>query len=82
MCSGNTVDTVDTTGAGDCFIAGFLATRSRGYSLARAELFANAVGALNVQCIGAVEGVLSEEGVLAWMQKHHGNMADVEQPFQ
>jgi sugar/nucleoside kinase (ribokinase family) len=82
VCPGIAVDAVDTTGAGDCFVAGFLAARRRGYSLARAGWFANAVGALNVQCIGAVEGVLSEEGVLAWMQKHPGDMADAEQIFQ
>lgn len=73
VCPGITVDAVDTTGAGDCFVAGFLAARRRGDSLARAGWFANAVGALNVQRIGAVEGVLSEEGVLAWMQEYRGN---------
>lgn len=78
VCPAFTVDSVDTTGAGDCFVAGFLAARRRGYSPASAGLFANAVGALTVQCIGAVEGVLSEEGVLAWMLKHGGDVADAE----
>jgi sugar/nucleoside kinase (ribokinase family) len=82
MCPAFTVDAVDTTGAGDCFVAGFLAARSRGYSLARAGLFANAVGALTVQCIGAVEGVVSQEDVLAWMLKHGGGMADAEQSLR
>src|SRR5581483_2280205 len=34
----------DTTGAGDCFVAGFLAAHSRGASLDEAARFANAVG--------------------------------------
>lgn len=73
---------MDTTGASDCFVAGFLAARQRGYSTARAGLFANAVGALTVQRIGAVEGVLPEEGVLAWMLEHRGSAAEENQIFR
>jgi len=43
---GFAVHPVDTTGAGDCFAAAFLATVSRGGSLAEAARFANAAGAL------------------------------------
>lgn len=82
VCPAFTVDAVDTTGAGDCFVAGFLTARRRGYSLARAGLFANAVGALNVQCIGAVEGVLSEESVLGWMEKRSAELSGAEQHFR
>jgi len=75
VCPAFPVNAVDTTGAGDCFVAGFLAARRRGYSTARAGLFANAVGALTVQCIGAVEGVLPEDGVLAWMLEHRDKIS-------
>jgi len=58
----------DTTGAGDCFVAGFLAARLRGASLEEAGRFANAVGALSVQCVGASAGVLSYEATRNWMR--------------
>jgi sugar/nucleoside kinase (ribokinase family) len=47
----------DTTGAGDCFVAGFLAAHLRGASLEAAARFANAVGALSVRCVGATAGL-------------------------
>ncbi len=43
---GFAVHPVDTTGAGDCFAAAFLAAICRGHSLAEAARFANAAGAL------------------------------------
>jgi len=82
VCPAFPVNAVDTTGAGDCFVAGFLAARRRDYSTARAGLFANAVGALTVQCIGAVEGVMPEDNVLAWMREHRGDAAEDGQIFQ
>ena len=62
------VDAVDATGAGDCFAAGFLAAMGRGMSVAEAARFANAVGALNVQELGAIAGVRSFEKTLEWMR--------------
>ncbi|MEF8773801.1 MAG: carbohydrate kinase family protein [Halobacteriales archaeon] len=47
------VDPVDTTGAGDAFAAGFVATRLRGGDLERALEFANACGALAAREEGA-----------------------------
>lgn len=67
ICPAFEVDVQDTTGAGDCFVAGFLAARQRGASLAAAGQFANAVAALSVQHIGAVEGVLPLAETEAWM---------------
>lgn len=61
------VRAIDSTGAGDCFVAGFLAALQRGHSLAEAAQFANAVGALNVQSVGAVTGMRPFEEVSAWM---------------
>ena len=62
------VNVVDTTGAGDCFVAGFLAALDRGLPLREAARFANAVGALTVQKIGSVEGVRTWEETEAWMR--------------
>ncbi len=61
------VDAIDTTGAGDCFVGGYLAALQRGESHGHAARFANAVAALAVQRLGAVEGVRSYEETLAWM---------------
>jgi sugar/nucleoside kinase (ribokinase family) len=68
VCPAFEVEAKDTTGAGDCFAAGFLAARQRGASLAEAGSFANAVAALSVQKIGAVEGVLPLEETEEWMR--------------
>jgi sugar/nucleoside kinase (ribokinase family) len=61
------VKAIDTTGAGDCFAAGFLAATLDGASLAEAGRFANAVAALSVQKIGAVTGVLSKPDTERWI---------------
>jgi len=56
----------DTTGAGDCFVAGFLAAWLRGASLEEAARFANAVGALSVQCVGATAGLRNLAETESW----------------
>ena len=68
FCPAFAVEAVDSTGAGDCFVAGFLAARRRGLAMEEAGRFANAVGALTVQQIGAVEGVVEEEQLREWMR--------------
>ncbi|WP_224334118.1 carbohydrate kinase family protein [Haloprofundus halobius] len=50
---GFAVDTVDTTGAGDAFAAGFLASRLDGDGYDRALAVANACGALAASSLGA-----------------------------
>jgi sugar/nucleoside kinase (ribokinase family) len=67
LCPAFEVEVKDTTGAGDCFVAGFLAAHQRGASLAEAGTFANAVGAFSVQSIGAATGVKSYEETENWM---------------
>jgi len=67
-CPGFKVPVVDTTGAGDCFAGAFLAALLRDRSLEDAAKFANAVGALTIQQLGAVEGVRSFEETEEWMQ--------------
>ncbi len=61
------VEAVDTTGAGDCFAAGFLAALYRGADYAKAARFANAVGALSVERLGSVTGLLPYAETEAWM---------------
>lgn len=51
------VDCVDTTGAGDSFVAGFLYGLYQGYTLEECAKIANACGALTVQKLGAAEGI-------------------------
>lgn len=52
------VTAVDTTGAGDAFVAGFLAAWLKGLSLPECGRMANAVGAACVQAVGATTGIL------------------------
>jgi sugar/nucleoside kinase (ribokinase family) len=65
---GYVVEAADTTGAGDCFAGGYLAAWLRGFEPAEAARVANAAGALSVQRVGAVAGLLGWEETLAWMQ--------------
>ncbi len=55
---------LDTTGAGDCFAAGFLWALSEGWTLAECGRFACAVASCSVECVGAVAGVKSLEQVM------------------
>lgn len=64
------VPVVDTTGAGDSFVGGFLAARARGLGWQEAARFANAVAALAVQQLGAVEGVRTWEETQEWLNAH------------
>lgn len=68
FCPGFAVEARDTTGAGDSFVAGFLAALLDGAELEAAGHFANAVGALSVQRIGAVTGLLPHAETEAWMR--------------
>ena len=52
-----TVVTVDGTGAGDAFIAGFIAAKLQGLSLLECAKLGNATGALCVGAMGATAGV-------------------------
>ncbi|MEO8130397.1 MAG: carbohydrate kinase family protein [Bryobacteraceae bacterium] len=50
------VTTVETTGAGDCFNAGFIFGRLRGYSPQRCLTIANICGALSTRALGGIAG--------------------------
>jgi sugar/nucleoside kinase (ribokinase family) len=62
------VEAVDTTGAGDCFVAGFLAALHRGRDYEFAAQFANAVGAMSVQRLGSVCGTGTWDETMEWMR--------------
>jgi sugar/nucleoside kinase (ribokinase family) len=62
------VPVAETTGAGDCFVAGFLTGVLRGWDRPATLQFANAVGAHSVQSVGAVTGVRGAEEIRAWME--------------
>ena len=61
------VEVVDATGAGDAFVAGFLAGVIQDWDLEQMGRFANAVGALCVTAIGATTGVKSLSETLEFM---------------
>lgn len=67
--AGNKVDTVDATGAGDCFSGAFLSQIIAGESLPDALLYANSAAALTTTGYGAVAPIPSREQVLAFIGK-------------
>lgn len=56
---------IDTTGAGDCFAAGFLWALSEGWELEACGKFACAAASCSVEEVGAVAGVTSLEKVMS-----------------
>jgi sugar/nucleoside kinase (ribokinase family) len=64
------VHPVDTTGAGDCFAAGFLAALCRGQSLAEAARYANAAGALATLGLGGADSAPTTAEMEGFLQPH------------
>ena len=58
------VEALDGTGAGDAFIAGFIAARLRGLDLLESARIGNATGALCVGALGATAGVTDWDAAL------------------
>lgn len=58
-------DMVDATGAGDCFMAGFIAALSEGKSIRECCLFASAAAVLAVESMGAASGIQNREQIEA-----------------
>jgi len=59
---------VDTTGAGDSFVAAFLYAKTRGWDAERCARFANAAGSITVEQIGANGAIRSAAQVLERME--------------
>jgi sugar/nucleoside kinase (ribokinase family) len=66
-CAPFQVKAVDTTGAGDNYAAGFLASLFRGLAFAEAGRIANATGAISVTQLGAVRATRSWDEIQEWM---------------
>lgn len=64
---GFAVDTVDTTGAGDCFTGGFLAGLYKDGTLQDAARLGNACGALSASRMGSVAGLRGYRETLEWV---------------
>lgn len=63
------VKAVDTTGAGDCFCAGYLAGINLGWDAIKSAQFGNACGAKSATAVGATAGIGSFEVTMEFMQK-------------
>jgi sugar/nucleoside kinase (ribokinase family) len=62
------IKAVDTTGAGDSFVAGFLTGITRNLSLYECGKLANAVGTHCVMAAGASTGIKSYEEMVSFMK--------------
>lgn len=69
---GYRVDVVDTVGAGDAFVAGFLSGRLRGWEMEECLRLANACGACAVTVPGDVESMPAEEEALGLLHDRRG----------
>lgn len=61
---------VDTTGAGDSFVAGFLTGLTKGWNLYECGKFANAVGTNCVMTVGASTGIKKLEEIKKFMDSY------------
>jgi len=62
-------EVVNTVGAGDSYVSGFLSAQIIGLNLYESAVFASAAAAHTVQTIGAVGGVPSAEALLSYIEK-------------
>jgi sugar/nucleoside kinase (ribokinase family) len=65
-------EVVDTTGAGDSFVAGFLTGILRKWELKRCAAFACAVAALNIRKVGATAGIPTFDEARDFMEHNGG----------
>ena len=80
--SGFKVPVIDTTGAGDCFVAGFISSLLHGKNMLQGLEFANAVSAHCVQHIGATAGVPDYDTVCRFIEKNKHKGSSMESQNQ
>ncbi len=68
------VSVVDTTGAGDAFVAGFLAGYLKGWDLEKCGRLANACGGLCTTRVGTSDGIENWTKTLTFMKTHERNL--------
>ena len=61
---------VDTTGAGDCFMGGFLCAYLKGWSLEECGKFASAVASFGISAVGPSTAVPDFDTVMQFVKKH------------
>ncbi|MEM3506570.1 MAG: carbohydrate kinase family protein [Candidatus Bathyarchaeia archaeon] len=64
------VKVIDTTGAGDSFNAAFIFALMKDLSIKDAAIFANAIGAIKVQKLGAGKNVPKKQEIINFLIKH------------
>lgn len=64
------IKAIDTTGAGDSFVAGFLSGFTKGWNLYECGKFANAVGTHCVMAIGASSGIKNFEEMITFINNN------------
>ncbi len=64
------VKVVDTTGAGDCFMGGFLCAYMKGWSLEECGRFASAVASFGISAIGPSTAVPDFDTVVQFVKEH------------
>lgn len=67
------VEAVDTTGAGDNFVAGFISALLDGKSLQDCCKFGCATAAVSIQAMGGNSGVENKEQVMTFIEEYSGN---------
>ena len=64
------IPVVDTTGAGDSFVAGFVHALGKGMDVQSSARFASAVGAVSVGALGATSAIADEAQIMRFMKTH------------
>lgn len=64
------INVVDTTGAGDGYVAGFIAGLIRGFEFKKCGLIANLAGAKITTSVGATSGIISWDDLLEFGEKY------------
>lgn len=64
------VEAVDTCGAGDAFIGGFLHGAARGWTVEQCAQFATTTAAFCISAVGTTQAIPPEETVLQYLKEH------------